>query len=89
MQLSRHAEIRCQQRCIPPLIREWLLDFGAEERSHGAVKRFFDHKARRKLATAYGSEVINRMGDSLNLYLVEADDCIVTAGVRTKRIRRH
>lgn len=88
MRLSRHAQIRCQQRGIPPLIREWLLSFGAEVRSHGAIKRFFDHKSRRQLAAAYGAEVIDRMGDLLNLYLVEADTCIVTAGVRTQRIRR-
>lgn len=89
MQLSRHAAIRCQQRSIPPMIREWLLDFGAEEHTHGGTKRFFDQKARRQLAAAYGSEVVDRMGDLLNLYLVEGDDCIVTAGVRTRRIRRH
>lgn len=88
MELSRHAQIRCQQRGVPPLIVEWLLTYGAEQRSAGATKRFFDRQARRRLAADYGAEVIDRLGDLLNLYLVEGDERIVTAGVRTRRIKR-
>ena len=88
MKLSHHAQVRCQQRGVPPLIRQWLLDYGAEVRSHGATKRYFDKAARRKLAVDVGSEVIDRMGDLLNLYLVEGERVIVTAGVRTRRIKQ-
>lgn len=88
MQLSQHAQVRCQQRAIPPLIRQWLLEYGAEVPSHGSVKRFFDHAARRRLAAAVGPQVVDRLGSLLNAYLVESDETVVTAGVRTRRIKR-
>ena len=88
VKLSRHAKVRCKQRSIPPLILHWLLEYGAEERSAGASKRFFNHESRRRLAADYGLEVIGRLGDLLNLYLVEGDGSVITAGTRTKRIRR-
>lgn len=88
MEMSRHAQVRCQQRGIPPLIRQWLQDYGSEVQSHGATKRFFDHEAKRRLAADVGAQVVNRMGDLLNLYLVEAGTTVITAGVRTRRIKR-
>jgi hypothetical protein len=88
MDVSRHAKVRCQQRNIPPLIINWLLTYGAEQRSHGATKRFFDREARKRLAAEVGSEVLNRLGDLLNVYIVEGDERIVTAAIRTRRIRR-
>lgn len=88
MQLSKHAQIRCQQRGIPPLIRQWLHEFGAEAQSHGATKRYFDHAAKRRLAAAVGPQVVDRLGNLLNAYLVETDEAVVTAGILTRRIKR-
>ena len=88
MELTHHAVIRCQQRSIPPLICDWLLRYGTEVQSHGATKRFFDREAKRKLAADVGAQVVDRMGDLLNLYLVEANERVITAGVRTRRIKR-
>lgn len=87
MELSNHAQIRCQQRNIPPLILQWLLDYGAETQSHGATKRYFDKAARRRLAADVGPEVLDRLGDLLNSYLVEGERVVVTAGVRSHRIK--
>jgi hypothetical protein len=90
MQMTHHASVRCQQRAIQPLIRQWLLDYGAEVRTPGGcVKRFFDHAARRRLAAEVGAKVVDRMGDLLNAYLVESDEsAIVTVGHRQRRFRR-
>lgn len=89
MRLTRHAQVRCQQRNVPPLIREWLLNYGAEMRTpEGAVKRYFDRESRRRLAAEFGPKVIDRMGDLLNEYLVENGEAIITAGIRTRRLRR-
>ena len=52
------------------------------------AKRYIDHEARRRLAADYGAEVVARLGDLFNLYIVEEDDRIVTEGVRTQRIKR-
>ncbi len=35
-----------------------------------------------------GAEVLDRMGDLLNHYLVESESTVITAGVRTRRIKR-
>jgi hypothetical protein len=89
MQMSKHAQIRCQQRGIPPLIRQWLQEYGSEAQSHGATKRYFDHAAKRRLSAAVGPQVLDRLGSLLNTYLVETDETVVTAGIRTRRIKRH
>ena len=88
MELSRHAQMRCRQRCIPPLIRQWLHAYGSEMQTHGATKRFFDREARRRLAADVGAQVVDRLGDLLDCYLVEAGATVVTVGVRTRRIKR-
>lgn len=87
MELTHHAAVRCRQRSIPPLICDWLLRYGTEVRSHGATKRFFDREAKRKLAADVGAQVVGRMGNLLNLYLVESNERVITAGVRTRRIK--
>lgn len=82
-----HAQMRMQHRGIPPLIVEWLLEYGASERAHGAVKRYFDKSSRRRLGNRYGRQVIDRMGDLLNIYIVESDGTVITAAHRTKRFK--
>lgn len=86
--LTCHAHARMQQRGVPPLIVEWLLEYGASEVSHGAVRRYFDKRARKQLASIVGHQVVDRLGDLLNLYVVEGNGRVVTAGHRTKRFRR-
>ncbi len=88
--LTRHADTRLQQRGLPRAVIEWLQLFGAEEHDkHGAVIRYFDKAARRRLEQALGRAVIRRMEDFLDAYLVEHDGCVVTVGHRTQRLRRH
>lgn len=89
MELTHHAQVRCQQRGIPPLIRQWLQDYGSEVQARGATKRFFDRDAKRRLAAAVGAQVVDRLGSLLNIYLVEDRGTVVTAAVRTRRIKRH
>jgi hypothetical protein len=88
MRLSHHAATRCQQRKVPPLIVLGLMAYGAEQRSAGATKRFFDKRARRRLAQDWGAEVVARLGPLLDHYLVEESGCVITAGVRQRRIKR-
>jgi hypothetical protein len=89
MTMTIHAAMRAQQRGIPVLIREWLLDYGSSAIRHGAMVRYFDKAARRRLQKDVGAQVVDRLGDLLNMYLVEGDGGqIVTAGHRTKTIKR-
>ncbi len=88
MVISNHAAQRLQERNIPPLIVEWLYEFGAVVRSHGADKLYFDKAARRRLESLVGHEVISRLGGLLDHYLVINGDRLVTAARRTCRVRR-
>ncbi len=90
MRLTEHATCRAQQRSIPPAIVNWLLEFGAVEYSHDARKRFFDKVARKRMEKALGHEIVDRLGDLLNCYLVESQEgTIITVAHRTGRIYRH
>ena len=87
--LTQHAAIRSQQRGVPFLIREWLLDYGAVTVRHGAQIRYFDKKARRRLQHDVGAQVIDRLGNLLDMYLVESEsEAVITVGHRTKSIKK-
>ncbi len=88
---STHACQRAQQRCIPPLIDEWLDRFGEEVYDgHGIVKRFFSKQSKRAMERALGREPVRRMADKLRAYRVESsrDGCVITTGYLTKRMKK-
>jgi hypothetical protein len=88
--MTKHAQARCQQRGIPPLLIDLLLQFGAtEDAGGGTCKLFFDKKARRKLR-AYAGPVAPLLDQHLDVYaVVSSDDSLITVGHRSERIRRH
>lgn len=89
---SKHAIERTKQRGIPPLIQNWLLDYGQETYDgHGTIIRYFTKKSVRKMEQDFGREPIRRLSEYLNSYLIESiDGVIVTVGKRyvTSRINR-
>jgi len=89
MTLTDHASIRSQQRAIPQLVIDLLLQFGASESAgDGASKRFFDKAARRRVK-AYAGPLSQALDEHLDLYAVVApDDTIITVAHRLERIRR-
>ena len=90
MKYTHHAEIRAQQRGIPPLIVEWLQDYGRKEYAgKGTRKIFFDKNSRKILAKKMGKSVVDSLGHLMNIYLVEEDNQIITVGHRHKHIRRN
>ena len=85
---SRHATRRMQQRSIPPLVVDWLLDFGRMRYDHrGAIVYSFDKQSRRSLERAVGSRVVARLSDYLDVYAVAtaSEGRLVTVGHRDKR----
>ena len=84
-----HARIRMQQRGIPPLIVEWLLEFGAVSYDHrGARICYFNKESRRRIARAKGEVVIRRLHELLDSYAVVAEDgTVVTVGHNYRRPR--
>lgn len=88
---TRHAKIRMQQRGIPPLIEQWLDDFGEEQYDgHGGVRRYFSRKSIRGMERAFGRKPVGRMAEYLNAFKVESsrDGQALTLGHQTKRVRR-
>lgn len=86
--LTRHAEIRCQQRGIRPEVVATLLKFGRRKRRHGADVCFMDRTTRRRAEEALGHAAYVRLADRLGRYLVVADDGqIITAAPRLKRFK--
>lgn len=90
MRLSNHAQVRMQQRAIPPLIAEWLNEYGSTSYDkHGAMRKFFDKRSRKRLRKIVGKQVVEQLSKELSAYIVvSTDDTVITAGYRTKRIRR-
>lgn len=91
---TNHANIRSQQRGIPPLVSDWLLDFGDEVYDgHGGVVRYFTPKSVRKVEKAVGREPVRRMSEFLRCYLVQSsyDGTVLTVGKRhnNKHLPRH
>ena len=82
---TRHSEKRSQQRGIPPLIINWLLDYGEESHDGiGGVIRFFDRRSLRNMEREIGQAPLKRMSEYLRCYLVQSnrDAAILTVGKR-------
>ena len=88
--LSRHAGARALQRNVPPIVIQWLEQFGEEEfDGRGGVVRYFSRKSRRQLERTLGRRFVADVQKYLNRYLVESaiDGAIITTGVRFRPIR--
>jgi UDP-N-acetylglucosamine transferase subunit ALG13 len=83
-----HANVRCQQRGIPPIVVDMLLQFGRRDHDHaGAEIVYFDSSAKKKIEKYTGS-LIGKFNEHLDSYVVMAGGAIVTVGTRYKRIKR-
>jgi hypothetical protein len=88
---SHHAARRAQQRCIPPLISQWLDAYGEEAYDgRGGVVRFFSRRSVREMERSFGRAPVARLSEYLDCYKVESsrDGTTITVGHRTKRIHR-
>lgn len=90
MHTSQHAAARLQQRAIPPLLVDLLLEFGASVPSgDGTSKYYFDKSAKRKVK-AYAGPIARVLDEHLDVYAVVTEDAkVITVGHRYERIRRH
>jgi hypothetical protein len=89
--LTRHAAGRCQQRSVPPIIVDWLLNYGARVRADGGAEIvFFDKRALRALERSTGPGIVARLSDVVRgTYAIVADDgAVITVGHRYRRVER-
>jgi hypothetical protein len=91
LNLTHHAQTRLQQRGIPPIVVERLLDFGREEHDHrGSRIVYFDRRSRSRLQKAVGGDTYRRIERHLDAYAVLGErDEVITVGHRTHRINHH
>jgi len=88
--LTQHAENRIQQRGIPPMIVDLLLDYGdIVHDKHGAEILYFGKRAQKKLKHYAGQEFVNKLAKYLRAYAVVRSGQVVTCGHRLKKIKRH
>lgn len=91
MAATHHARIRAQQRCIPPLIDQWLDQFGEEEYTGaGYIKRYFSHRSIRLMEREFGRQPVVLMERFFKAYKVEScsDGATITTGWLSTHIRR-
>jgi hypothetical protein len=89
--MSKHALIRAKDRGIPPLIEQWLDEFGEEDYDgRGAVRFFFSRRSIRAMERAFGRRPVRRMSEYLDAYKVESvsDGQVITIGHRFKHVWR-
>lgn len=87
--MTKHAEARCQQRCINKLMLELLFMYGVEiHQDDGAVRTTFTKKGFKKLQKDMG--LINQKLNSMKkLFAVQSNTgAIVTTGYQERHIRR-
>ena len=92
MTMTTHAEVRAQQRGIPPLAIDLVLSYGAcEYDHHGGVIRYFDKRARKAAEKEVGVRAMRRLSGFMGLYAVESVNSgnLITVGHRYKRIHRN
>lgn len=90
MDMTQHASLRRQQRAIPPLLIDLLLQFGASEPSGDGTSKYFFNKSARRQVMAYAGSFARALEEHLDLYaVVAADNSVITVAHRDARIRRH
>ena len=89
MKVTTHASARCQQRGIPPIMLDLLLQFGCREHDHaGAEIVYFDRRSKKRIES-YAGGLISKLSEHLDSYAVVSDGEIVTVGTRYKRINHN
>jgi len=90
MRLTQHSQIRMQQRAVPVLIVEWLVDYGARSRAkEGAEYCYFDKASKNSLSKVVGKQITDRLSDLMyKCFAIVRDDQVITVGYIDKHIRR-
>ncbi|WP_374657137.1 hypothetical protein [Inhella sp.] len=87
---TRHADVRAQQRGIPPMVDQLLDLYGHEEHDgRGAIVVYLDKAGIRNMERDLGRRPVARLAEWLDAYKVKSTDGMtITVGHRTRRIWR-
>ena len=85
---SKHSTDRMQQRGIPPLVIDLLLQFGEVVHDKHGTERYLFRKAGRRRAQAYlGNELGKQLDAYRHAYLVTRNGQLVTCGYHSRRMK--
>jgi len=86
MQKTFHSEVRGQQRGVPPIIVDLLMQFGVREHdARGAEILYFDKRSKKKIET-YSGGLFGKLNEHMDAYAVISSGKLITVGIRIKRI---
>jgi hypothetical protein len=87
---TAHAQVRAQQRCIPPMIEQLLDQYGQEEHDgHGAEVVYLSKRSIRTMERDLGRRPVSRLAEWFDAYKVRTTDGhTLTVGHRTRHLRR-
>lgn len=87
---THHAKARMQQRGIPPMMIDLLMQFGKSQPAGGGASRlFFDKNARRRLKS-YAGPMSGLLNEYLDVYaVIGPEGQLITAAHVTNRFKTH
>jgi hypothetical protein len=89
MHTTTHASVRQQQRGIPPLIIDWLLQYGEREHDgRGAEIVYFSKDSLKDIRHYAGDLVFRKLDKLFGTYAVVQGGSVITTGHHYKRITR-
>ena len=79
-----------QQRSIPQMVIDWLLDYGLTQDQGDARILYFNKKSKKLIRQYAGSEAMSIFQKYEKVYAVVSsnDDSIITAGWKNRKFRR-
>jgi len=83
MILTKHAEVRIQQRCIPELVLDLLLQYGEVEKQHGGTELIYFKKKDFAKAKEHLEKMLKEFDKLRNTYLIKSqqdEEIIITSG---------
>lgn len=88
MKLTKHASVRQQQRGIPPIIIDLLLNYGTiEHAGKDATTHYFD-KASRRRVMAYAGRLSSQIEEYLDYFAIVGNDGqVITVAPRIKKVK--
>lgn len=88
--MSTHAEVRAQQRCIPPMIDHLLDLYGQEQHDgHGAIILYLNKTSIRDMERDLGRRPVSRLSEWFDAYKVKSTDGrTITVGHRGAVVAR-
>lgn len=88
MKISKHASMRQQQRGIPNIVIDLLMDFGTVERAGTEASTYYFDKKSRRQVKAYAGQLSGQLEAYLDYYAIVSDEGkLITVAPRIKKVK--